>query len=38
MPTLKTEEFCEGFNTWAKACQTELPTDDADTNSSHTRT
>jgi len=31
MPTLKAEEFCEAFNTWATACQTELPTDDRDT-------
>jgi hypothetical protein len=30
MPTLKPEEFCEAFYTWAEACQTELPTDDAD--------
>ena len=28
MPTLKAEEFCKAFYTWAEACQTELPTDD----------
>jgi hypothetical protein len=28
MPTHKAEEFCKAFNTWAEACQTELPTDD----------
>jgi hypothetical protein len=28
MPTLKAEEFCQAFYTWAEACQTELPTDD----------
>lgn len=31
MPTLKAEQFCEAFNTWARACQKELPTDDAAT-------
>ena len=31
MPTLKAEEFCKAFYTWAEACQTELPTDDEDT-------
>jgi hypothetical protein len=31
MPTLKAEEFCEAFNTWARVCQTELTTDDATT-------
>ena len=30
MPTLKAEEFCEAFYTWAEACQTELSTDDED--------
>jgi hypothetical protein len=30
MPTLKAEEFCEAFYTWAEACQTELPIDDED--------
>lgn len=30
MPTLKEEEFCEAFYTWANACQTELPTEDDD--------
>src|ERR1700692_2427425 len=28
MPTLKAEEFCAAFYTWAEACQTELPADD----------
>jgi hypothetical protein len=28
MPTLKAEEFCNAFYTWAEACQTELSTDD----------
>lgn len=28
MPTLKAEEFCKAFYTWAEACQTELPSDD----------
>ena len=31
MPTLKAEEFCEAFNTWARVCQAELPTDDSAT-------
>lgn len=31
MPKLKAEEFCEAFYTWAKACQTDLPTDDEGT-------
>src|ERR1700676_4651157 len=31
MPTLKAEEFCKAFYTWAEACQTELPTDDEGT-------
>jgi hypothetical protein len=30
MPTLKAEEFCQAFYTWAEACQTELPTDNED--------
>jgi hypothetical protein len=30
MPTLKAEEFCKAFYTWAEACQKELPTDDDD--------
>jgi hypothetical protein len=30
VPTLKAEEFCKAFYTWAEACQTELPTDDED--------
>jgi hypothetical protein len=29
MPTLKAEEVCKAFYTWAEICQTELPTDDA---------
>jgi hypothetical protein len=30
MPTLKADEFCKAFYTWAEACQTELPTNDED--------
>jgi hypothetical protein len=30
MPTLKAEEFCKAFHTWAEACQTELATDTED--------
>jgi hypothetical protein len=28
---LEPQKFCEAFYDWAKACQTELPTDDANT-------